>query len=177
MTDQKNIALKETEIQGLSLEELEGHTGERLPDREEMSLVNANVAAPVNLALAANLFSDNSTAIANAEQNNFIEQNNEQNNFEQNNFEDRDEDNFEQYGYMQDNFRDDDFMRDEELVNANVAAPVNAGVATNVLSDGSIAAANAEQNNFIEQNNEQNNFEQNNFEDRDEDNFEDRNYR
>ena len=110
MTDQKNIACKETEIEGLSLEELEGHTGEHLPDREEMSLVNANVAAPVNLALAANLFSDNSTAIANAEQNNFIEQNNEQDNFEQDdrfeqddeqdNFEDRDEqDNFEDRNY------------------------------------------------------------------------------
>ncbi len=174
MTNQKKSTSKE--IQGLSLEELEGHTGEHLPDREEMSLVNANVAAPVNLALAANLFSDNSTAIANAEQNNFIEQNNEQNNFE-----DRDEDNFEQYGYMQDNFRDDDFMRDEELVNANVAAPVNAGVATNVFSDDSTAIANAEQNNFIEQNNEQDNFEDRDedgfddrYEDRDEDGFDDR---
>jgi hypothetical protein len=39
-----------------------------LPDREAMSLVNANVAAPINLALALNLLSDNSVAIANAEQ-------------------------------------------------------------------------------------------------------------
>ena len=31
------------------------------------------------------------------------------------------------------------------LINANVAAPVNAAVAANVLSDGSIAYANAEQ--------------------------------
>lgn len=69
-------------MQGLSLEELEAHTGEHLPDRKEMSLVNANVATPVNLALAANVFSDDSTAIANAEQNNFVEQGN----FEQNNF-------------------------------------------------------------------------------------------
>ncbi len=155
MTDQNKMMSKE--IQGLSLEELEAHTGEHLPDREEMSLVNANVAAPVNLALAANLFSDNSTAIANAEQNNFIEQNNEQDNFERNNFEQYDR--FEQYGYMQDDSRDDDSMRDEELMNANIAAPTNAAVATNVFSDDSIAVANANQNNFIEQNN----FERNNF--------------
>jgi hypothetical protein len=32
------------------------------------------------------------------------------------------------------------------LINANIAAPVNAAVAANVLSDGSIAYANAEQN-------------------------------
>jgi hypothetical protein len=39
-----------------------------LPDRELMSLVNANVAAPINLALAANVLSDNSVAIAQATQ-------------------------------------------------------------------------------------------------------------
>jgi len=39
-----------------------------LPDREAMSLVNANIAAPINLALAANVLSDNSTAIAIAQQ-------------------------------------------------------------------------------------------------------------
>ena len=39
-----------------------------LPDREAMSLVNANVAAPINLALAANVLSDNSTATAIAQQ-------------------------------------------------------------------------------------------------------------
>ena len=32
------------------------------------------------------------------------------------------------------------------LINANLAAPVNAAVAANVLSDNSIAYANAEQN-------------------------------
>ena len=31
------------------------------------------------------------------------------------------------------------------LVNANIAAPINAAVAANVLSDGSVAYANAEQ--------------------------------
>jgi hypothetical protein len=33
-----------------------------------MSLVNANLAAPVNAAVAANVLSDNSVAYANAEQ-------------------------------------------------------------------------------------------------------------
>jgi hypothetical protein len=39
-----------------------------LPDREAMSLINANVAAPINAALALNVLSDGSVAIANAEQ-------------------------------------------------------------------------------------------------------------
>ncbi|MGI8688447.1 MAG: hypothetical protein ACR2M3_07690 [Thermomicrobiales bacterium] len=55
--------------QELTAEELEAQQGEELPDREEMSLVNANVAAPVNLAAALNVLSDNSTATADATQN------------------------------------------------------------------------------------------------------------
>jgi len=39
-----------------------------LPNREAMSLINANVAAPINLALALNALSDNSTAVASAQQ-------------------------------------------------------------------------------------------------------------
>jgi hypothetical protein len=39
------------------------------------------------------------------------------------------------------------------LINANVAAPINAAVAANVLSDDSIAYANAEQNVTIDQSN------------------------
>jgi hypothetical protein len=39
------------------------------------------------------------------------------------------------------------------LINANVAAPINAAVAANVLSDNSIAYANAEQTAPIVQNN------------------------
>jgi hypothetical protein len=39
-----------------------------LPDREAMSLVNANLAIPVNLALAANVLSDGSIAGAAATQ-------------------------------------------------------------------------------------------------------------
>jgi hypothetical protein len=48
----------------LTPEELEAQQGEELPERDEMSLVNANVAAPVNLAAALNVLSDNSTAEA-----------------------------------------------------------------------------------------------------------------
>jgi hypothetical protein len=40
----------------------------QLPDREAMSLVNANLAAPINLAAALNVLSDNSVAIAQANQ-------------------------------------------------------------------------------------------------------------
>jgi hypothetical protein len=60
----------------LSQEELEQHGTEQLPEREEMSLINANVAAPVNAAVAANILSDGSVAYANAEQDVDIEQSN-----------------------------------------------------------------------------------------------------
>jgi hypothetical protein len=52
----------------LTDEELEAQDGEQLPDREQMSLVNANLAAPINAAVAANVLSDNSVAYANATQ-------------------------------------------------------------------------------------------------------------
>ena len=64
------------ERSGLSDEELEAMAGEELPDREAMSLINANVAAPVNAAVALNALSDNSVAIANAEQTADIDQSN-----------------------------------------------------------------------------------------------------
>jgi len=54
--------------QGLTDEELAAEGGEELPDREAMSLINANIAAPINAAVAANVLSDNSIAYANAEQ-------------------------------------------------------------------------------------------------------------
>jgi len=50
----------------LTAEEIEQQEGEELPDREEMSLINANVAAPINAAVAANVLSDNATADATA---------------------------------------------------------------------------------------------------------------
>jgi hypothetical protein len=48
--------------------ELDAESVEELPDREAMSLINANLAAPVNAAIAANVLSDNSVAYANAQQ-------------------------------------------------------------------------------------------------------------
>ena len=53
---------------GMSMEELEAQSAEQLPGREAMSLINANIAAPVNAALALNVLSDNSVAYANAVQ-------------------------------------------------------------------------------------------------------------
>ena len=53
---------------GLSSEELEAQSGEQLPDREQMSLINANIAAPINAAIALNVLSDGSVAYANAQQ-------------------------------------------------------------------------------------------------------------
>ena len=58
----------EDRTQGLTDEELAAEGGEELPDREAMSLINANLAAPVNAAVAANILSDNSTAVASATQ-------------------------------------------------------------------------------------------------------------
>ena len=60
----------------LTNDELADEIGEELPDREAMSLINANVAAPVNAAVALNALSDNSVAYANAEQNADIDQSN-----------------------------------------------------------------------------------------------------
>ena len=61
---------------GLTPAELEAEAAEALPDREQMSLVNANVAAPVNVAAALNVLSDGSVAYANAEQDVDITQSN-----------------------------------------------------------------------------------------------------
>ena len=58
----------------LNKEQLDKELVSELPDRAEMSLVNANVAAPINLALAANVLSDNSIAYASATQTNNIPQ-------------------------------------------------------------------------------------------------------
>ena len=71
MTDETR---KNTE--GLSSEELEKQGTEEVGEREEMSLINANLAAPVNAAVAANVLSDNSVAYANAEQDVDIDQSN-----------------------------------------------------------------------------------------------------
>jgi len=61
--------MSEHEYRKLTREELNAIAGEELPERAAMSLVNANVVAPINLAAALNVASDNSVAYANAEQN------------------------------------------------------------------------------------------------------------
>ena len=52
----------------LTEQELQDQAGEELPDREAMSLINANIAVPVNAAIAANVLSDGAVAYADAEQ-------------------------------------------------------------------------------------------------------------
>jgi hypothetical protein len=64
------------EYRQLSREELEKLAGEPLPERAAMSLINANVAAPINAAIALNVASDGSVAYANAEQTANITQDN-----------------------------------------------------------------------------------------------------
>jgi len=64
------------QAEGISKDELEKQDGEQLPDREQMSLVNANLAAPINAAVAANVLSDGSVAAADAQQGNTIDQGN-----------------------------------------------------------------------------------------------------
>jgi len=67
---------KEIKDRELSPEELEAEQADELPDREAMSLVNANAAVPVNAAVALNALSDGSTAYANATQDTPITQSN-----------------------------------------------------------------------------------------------------
>jgi hypothetical protein len=67
-TDTTETGETVTENAGLSNEELESAGGEQLPDREQMSLVNANIAVPVNAAVAANVLSDGAVAYADADQ-------------------------------------------------------------------------------------------------------------
>ncbi len=62
------------EYRKVTREELNELAGEELPERVAMSLVNANLAIPVNVALAANVLSDNSAALAEAVQNAPIDQ-------------------------------------------------------------------------------------------------------
>ncbi|HVM34620.1 MAG TPA: hypothetical protein VM784_04690 [Actinomycetota bacterium] len=60
----------------LTSAELEKQGSEEVPEREEMSLVNTNVAIPINVALAANVLSDDAVAYADADQDAWIDQSN-----------------------------------------------------------------------------------------------------
>jgi len=64
----------EIQYKPLTREELNELAGEELPERAAMSLINANLAAPINAAVAANVLSDNSIAYANAQQTGHIDQ-------------------------------------------------------------------------------------------------------
>jgi len=65
-----------SEYRKLTREELTEMAGEELPERAAMSLVNANLAIPVNAAVAANVLSDGSIAYADATQQTPIDQSN-----------------------------------------------------------------------------------------------------
>jgi hypothetical protein len=64
------------EYRKVSRSELDDLAGEPLPERAAMSLINANLAIPVNAAVAANVLSDGSAAGANALQGTPISQGN-----------------------------------------------------------------------------------------------------
>jgi hypothetical protein len=70
MTDEQR------EFKPLTHAELIELAGEELPERAAMSLVNANIAIPINAAVAANVLSDNATAVAQAAQSGQITQGN-----------------------------------------------------------------------------------------------------
>ena len=64
------------EYRTLTREELNELAGEELPERAAMSLVNANLAIPINAAVAANVLSDGAVAYADAAQQTPIDQSN-----------------------------------------------------------------------------------------------------
>lgn len=68
------MTAKQDEFKSLSREELDQLAGEALPEKVAMSLINANVAIPVNLALAANVLSDGAIAYADATQDANVDQ-------------------------------------------------------------------------------------------------------
>jgi hypothetical protein len=65
-----------SDYKNLSREELSELAGEELPERAAMSLINANIAIPVNAAVAANVLSDGAIAYADAAQQTPIDQGN-----------------------------------------------------------------------------------------------------
>jgi hypothetical protein len=68
--------MPEEEYRQLTRDELERLAGEPLPERAAMSLVNANLAIPINAAIAANVLSDGAIAYAEAAQETPIDQSN-----------------------------------------------------------------------------------------------------
>jgi len=74
--DLEQVGDESSEMQrdSMSSEELDQQQASDLPDRDAMSLVNLNAAVPINAAIAANVLSDNSSALAGAVQNTPIDQ-------------------------------------------------------------------------------------------------------
>jgi hypothetical protein len=68
--------MAEAQYRNVTREELEELAGEELPERAAMSLINANIAIPVNAAVAANVLSDGAIAYADATQSAPIDQSN-----------------------------------------------------------------------------------------------------
>jgi len=68
------VSQNDPKNQELTADEVEAEGAAELPDREAMSLIDANIAIPVNAAVAANVLSDGSTAYANAIQDVDIDQ-------------------------------------------------------------------------------------------------------
>ena len=60
--------MADQEYRKLTREDIDALTGGELPERAAMSLVNANLFAPINAAVALNVASDDSIAYANAQQ-------------------------------------------------------------------------------------------------------------
>ncbi len=67
-------AKRSGEYRRVTKEELDSLAGEALPERAAMSLINANIAIPVNAAVAANVLSDGAIAYADAQQETPIDQ-------------------------------------------------------------------------------------------------------
>jgi hypothetical protein len=75
MTQEKNaVQADQPTDKPLTTEEVEDQDAAELPDREAMSLIDANLAVPVNAAVAANVLSDGSVAYADADQQALIDQ-------------------------------------------------------------------------------------------------------
>ena len=68
--------MADQEYKKLSREELNDLAGEEIPEKAAMSLINANLAIPINAAVAANVLSDGAIAYADATQDTPIDQSN-----------------------------------------------------------------------------------------------------
>jgi hypothetical protein len=65
----EGCALRENEVpRAPTADELEAQQGVRLPKREAMSLVDANMVGPVDAAIAVNVLTDDSVAVAHGAQ-------------------------------------------------------------------------------------------------------------